>query len=153
MTPGDPPTIQGPKNQEHVTGTAGQRVTQAVTGVTVSVASAVYPELRPHPAKRVARQFTGCAHAPGIDVPTISVFYGIVIRMFFRDHSPPHFHAEYAGHSAAIAIDSLEVLAGSLPGRTLAMVLEWASLHRAELRADWEQCRRHERPTRIAPLE
>jgi hypothetical protein len=86
-------------------------------------------------------------------VLTISVFYGIVIRMFFRDHSPPHFHAAYAGHSAAIAIDSLEVLAGSLPGRTLAMVLEWASLHRAELRADWEQCRRHERPTRIAPLE
>jgi hypothetical protein len=57
------------------------------------------------------------------------------------------------GHSAAIAIDTLEVLAGSLPRRTLAMVLEWASLHRDELRADWELCRRQERPTRIAPLE
>jgi predicted metal-dependent hydrolase len=73
--------------------------------------------------------------------------------MFFRDHSPPHFHAGYADHSAAIAIDTLEVLAGSLPRRTLAMVLEWASFHRDELRADWELCRRQERPTRIAPLE
>ena len=46
--------------------------------------------------------------------------------MFFRDPSPPHFHAGYADHRAAIAIDTLEVLAGSLPQRTLAMVLEWA---------------------------
>jgi hypothetical protein len=74
--------------------------------VAVSVTPVVYPRLRPHPTKRVARQVTGCAHAPGIDVPTISVFYGIVIRMFFRDRSPPHFHAAYAGRSAAIAIDS-----------------------------------------------
>lgn len=113
----------------------------------------MYPRSRPHPAKRVARQFSGCAHSPGIDEPTISIFYGIVIRMFFRDHSPPHFHAAYAGQSAAIAIDTPEVLAGSLPQRTVAMVLEWASIHRDELRADWEQCRRHEAPTRIPPLE
>jgi hypothetical protein len=81
------------------------------------------------------------------------VFYGIVIRMFYRDHAPPHFHAEYAGHSATIEIHSLELLAGSLPRRTLAMVREWASLHREELRAGWERCRRHERPDPIAPLE
>lgn len=86
-------------------------------------------------------------------MPTISVFYGIVIRMFFRDNAPPHFHVEYGEFQATIAIETLEILAGSLPRRTLALVLEWTVLHRAELRADWEQCRRHEQPNRIAPLE
>lgn len=86
-------------------------------------------------------------------LPTISVFYGIVIRMFFREHEPSHFHAEYGELSVVISIETLEILAGSLPRRTLALVLEWAALHREELRADWGQCRRHEQPTRIAPLE
>lgn len=86
-------------------------------------------------------------------VPTISEFYGIVIRMFFRDHAPPHFHVEYAGHKAEIAIDTLAVLAGSLPRRTLALVLEWATLHRDELRSDWDLCRQHQQPKPIEPLE
>ena len=86
-------------------------------------------------------------------MPTISVFYGIVIRMFFADHAPPHFHAVYGEHSAEISIETLEVIAGSLPRRSLALVLEWAVLHRAELRSNWEACRRHEQPSRIAPLE
>lgn len=86
-------------------------------------------------------------------VPTISVFYGIVIRMFFRDHAPPHFHVEYVGQKAEIAIDTLDVLAGSLPRRTLALVLEWAALHRTELRTDWELCRQHRQPNPIEPLE
>jgi len=86
-------------------------------------------------------------------LPTISVFYGIVIRMFFRDHAPSHFHADYGEFAVVISIETLEILTGSLPRRTLALVLEWAALHRDELRADWGQCRRHEQPTRIAPLE
>lgn len=48
-------------------------------------------------------------------MPTISVFYGITVRMFFRDHAPPHFHVEYSGHKAEVTIDTLDVLAGELP--------------------------------------
>lgn len=86
-------------------------------------------------------------------MPTISSFYGIVIRMFFRDHAPPHFHVEYGEHAAEIAIDTLDVLAGAVPRRTLALVLEWAALHRAELRSAWDCCRRHQHPSPIEPLE
>ncbi len=86
-------------------------------------------------------------------MPTISVFYGITIRMFFREHGPPHFHVEYSGHEAEIAIDTLDILGGKLPRRTLSLVLEWAALHRAELRSNWELCRQHQQPRRIEPLE
>jgi hypothetical protein len=65
-------------------------------------------------------------------VPRISFFYGIVVTMYFYDHNPPHFHAEYAEHHAAIVIGSNEVLVGSLPTRALKLVTEWASLHRGE---------------------
>jgi hypothetical protein len=48
-------------------------------------------------------------------VPRIREFYGIVIAMYYAEHGIPHFHAVYAGDDASIAIDSLEILAGSLP--------------------------------------
>jgi hypothetical protein len=66
-------------------------------------------------------------------MPTISMFYGIVIQMFWADHAPPHFHALYAEHEALINIKTLEILKGELPKRALALVLEWASEHRVEL--------------------
>ena len=72
--------------------------------------------------------------------------------MYFNDHAPPHFHALYAEHEATIAIDSLAVLEGSLPRRVLALVLEWASLHRNELSADWDRARRAVPLEPIAPL-
>jgi hypothetical protein len=55
-------------------------------------------------------------------MPEICRFYGIVIRMFFADHVPPHFHAEYGEHEARIAIDSLAVLSGRLPPRAMGLV-------------------------------
>lgn len=55
-------------------------------------------------------------------MPTISVFYGIVIQMFWMDHAPPHFHALYGGEEALIDIRSLAVLEGALPRRALALV-------------------------------
>jgi hypothetical protein len=70
-------------------------------------------------------------------VPTISRFYGIVIRMYFADHAPPHFHAIYAGEEAVIAISTGEVLRGALPDRALRLVRERVSIHRAELAANW----------------
>ena len=66
-------------------------------------------------------------------MPTISMFFGIAIRMYFDEHPPPHFHAYYAGEEAVIAIETLEVKEGGLPRRALALVLEWALEHREEL--------------------
>lgn len=86
-------------------------------------------------------------------MPTICVFFGILIRMYFNDHPPPHFHAIYGEHEAVIAIDSLAVLEGSLPTRALHLVCEWAQLHQGELMADWELCRSKLPPQAIAPLE
>ena len=85
-------------------------------------------------------------------MPTISVFYGILIQMFWRDHAPPPFHALYAEDEALIDIRTLEVFEGGLPKRALALVLEWASEHRAELKEDWVLCARLQTPKRIEPL-
>ena len=86
-------------------------------------------------------------------MPEISRFFGIVIRMYFNDHSPAHFHAEYGEHEALIDMDTLSVLRGELPRRALALVLEWAAFHRQELRADWERARRGTPLQPIAPLD
>ncbi len=74
-------------------------------------------------------------------MPRVSQFFGIVVAMSYDDHAPPHFHALYAGHEVLLRIDTLEILRGSLPRRALALVLEWALLHRAELLADWGRAR------------
>jgi len=86
-------------------------------------------------------------------VPTISEFFGIVIRLYFNDHAPPHFHARYNDHEAVIGIETLRVLEGWLPRRALGLVLDWAELHRQELLNVWELCRLHQQPVKIAPLE
>jgi len=86
-------------------------------------------------------------------VPTICTFFGILIRMYFNDHPPAHFHAIYNEHEAVIAIETLAVLEGNLPKRALGLVMEWAGQHKAELVADWELCRAKQSPAGIAPLE
>jgi len=86
-------------------------------------------------------------------MPRISTFFGIVISMYYEDHLPPHFHARYAGNQAAIRIDTLELLGGSIPRRALALVAEWALLHRAELADDWERARRLQPLESIPPLD
>ena len=62
-------------------------------------------------------------------MPEVSRFYAIVIRLHFDDHPPPHFHAEYGDDEALNAIGTLAVISGRLPGRTLGLGVEWASLH------------------------
>lgn len=89
----------------------------------------------------------------GVCMPEISWFFGIVIKMFFSDHAPPHFHAEYAEHEALVTTETLEILRGALPRRALSLVLEWAVTHRDELRADWDRARLGHSLERIAPLE
>ncbi|MDA2931116.1 DUF4160 domain-containing protein [Acidobacteria bacterium AH-259-O06] len=67
-------------------------------------------------------------------MPEISRFYGIVIKMFFDDHEPPHFHAQYAEHEAVVSIETMALIGGTLPPRALGLVAEWAALHQEELR-------------------
>lgn len=95
------------------------------------------------------------AESPGGEgcVPEISRFFGIVIRMFFNDHAPPHFHADYAEHRASFDIATGRVLTGALPPRALRLVAEWLDLHRAELLDDWQRAAAGQALRRIAPLD
>jgi hypothetical protein len=86
-------------------------------------------------------------------MPTISLFFGIAIRMYFREHGPPHFHAIYAGEDATIAIETLQVIEGRLSRRALNLVLDWAESHQAELMENWKLAREHELLKTIKPLE
>ena len=86
-------------------------------------------------------------------MPEISRFFGIVIKMFFDDHNPPHFHAEYSGNIALIDIRNLSVFSGRLPPRAMGLVIEWATLHQQELFADWKRAQTQTELLRIAPLE
>ncbi len=86
-------------------------------------------------------------------MPEVSRFFGIVILFYFNDHEPAHFHAIYGEYEALIEIETLLVLRGELPRRALALVLEWAALHRDELRANWDRARLGETLEMIAPLD
>jgi hypothetical protein len=85
-------------------------------------------------------------------MPEISRFLGVVILMHFREHNPPHFHARYNEHEAAILIESLGVMGGHLPPRVLSLVVEWAGLHQAELQENWETMRSTGQYRGIDPL-
>ncbi len=86
-------------------------------------------------------------------MPTISMFYGILIQMFWDDHVPPHFHALYGEYEVLVDIDTLRVIQGSMPRRALALVLEWAACHHDELIEDWKLCTQNQLPRKISPLE
>jgi hypothetical protein len=77
-------------------------------------------------------------------LPRIREFYGVIIARYFNDHQPAHFHAYYGEREALIVIETLNVYAGSLPRRSLSLVLEWGMLHRPELRLNWHRARRGE---------
>lgn len=86
-------------------------------------------------------------------MPTISTFYGISISMWFKDHNPPHFHAEYGGKKASIDIKNLKFLEGELPRRATVLVLDWAEIHQEELLKNWELCQKLQAPHKIKGLE
>jgi hypothetical protein len=90
--------------------------------------------------------------ALGGEVPEISRFLGIVIRMFYRDHAPPHFHARYGDSEVVVEIGT-GIVDGRFPPRALRQVLEWAELHRSELLEDWDLAAAGEPLRPIAPLE
>lgn len=85
-------------------------------------------------------------------MPEICRFYGILIKMYFGDHNPPHFHAEYGSSQAVIDIHTLAVIAGKLPPRATGLVMEWASQHQRELRECWNRASQLEAPGKIEPL-
>ena len=86
-------------------------------------------------------------------MPELSRFYGIVIRMFYGDHSPPHFHAVYQDEEIQVNIDTVHVIEGRMSRRATALVLEWARLHRDELHRAWDLASTNQEPFKIAPLE
>lgn len=86
-------------------------------------------------------------------MPEVSRFFGIVIRIYFEDHAPPHFHAEYGGDESRVDMASGRILSGSLSPRVLRLVHEWLALHRAELLEDWRLAANRQPLRPIAPLE
>ncbi|MDQ7825692.1 MAG: DUF4160 domain-containing protein [Candidatus Eremiobacteraeota bacterium] len=88
-------------------------------------------------------------------MPTISMFYGIIIRMYFApgEHPPPHFHVYYNDYKATVDISLCEIIEGELPKRQARLALAWAELHQEELMADWRLVMNGEEPFKIAPLQ
>lgn len=87
-------------------------------------------------------------------MPTISMFFGIIIRMYFapKEHKPPHFHVYYQEFKATVDIETCEILEGNLPAKQAKLVLAWAEIHKEELLADWQLCQQGEHPFKIDPL-
>lgn len=86
-------------------------------------------------------------------MPIISTFFGIVIRMFYQDHEPAHFHAEHQGQQARFDLNG-RVTAGGIRSKTARrLIAEWALAHRAELEANWARMKAGQALERIAPLE
>jgi hypothetical protein len=86
-------------------------------------------------------------------MPEVSRFYGIVIRMYYDEHNPPHFHALHSGQEVQISLDPIGALNGRLSSRAMSMVIEWAALHQRELVENWALMRNDRPPHKIPPLE
>lgn len=85
-------------------------------------------------------------------MPEISRFLGIVIRMYYADHAPAHFHAEYGEYEVKVFVEN-GVVEGRFPRRALAHVLEWYEAHRQELLDDWKLAMERKPLRPVAPLE
>ena len=70
-------------------------------------------------------------------MPVVARFYGILIKIFFREHGVPHFHAVYGEHNGVFEIESTDMIEGDLPGRARRLVVEWATRHKTELLEMW----------------
>lgn len=85
-------------------------------------------------------------------MPVISLFYGIIVEMFYNEHIPPHFHARHGEDRAVIDIASGDVLEGELSRRDLRLVEAWLELNRESLMANWQLAREGHEMFKIAPL-
>lgn len=85
-------------------------------------------------------------------MPSISMFYGIIIYMYYNDHLPPHFHAVYAEYEALVDLNGI-IIEGKLPTNKRKLVEAWAILHKDELEADWRLAREKNQILPIEPLK
>ena len=74
-------------------------------------------------------------------MPTISMFFGMVIVMYWRDHAPPHFHCHYQGYEGSILLETGELVDGDLPRTARRLLRDWTKRHRAELMENWRRAR------------
>lgn len=87
-------------------------------------------------------------------MPTLSVFFGIIVRMYNEkggQHNCPHLHAEYQGHKIVVSLDG-KVLEGSFPNAKLHMLLAWMEIHKEDLIANWQLLSAGEQFFKIDPL-
>jgi hypothetical protein len=77
-------------------------------------------------------------------MPEISRFLGIIINMYYNDHTPANFHVRYNQQKAIIDIKNLTILQGQLSPRILGLVIEWAAIHQQELKENWQLARLNE---------
>jgi len=85
-------------------------------------------------------------------MPVISRFLGIVIYMYFNEHNPPHFHAEYNEFKASISIKNLGLLEGKLPPKVMSLIVEWAQENQDELLKNWNTLQEEGKYHKIRPL-
>ena len=85
-------------------------------------------------------------------MPTISMFYGILIRMYYEDHNPPHIHAIYGDHQACYPFDG-EAFKGELPKKQDKLVQAWIEIHKDDLFANWKLASEGEQIFKIEPLK
>ncbi len=88
-------------------------------------------------------------------MPTLSMFFGIIIRMYYapKEHNPPHIHVYYQDFKSVINITNCELMEGELPPRQTRLALAWIEIHKDELLADWKLCQNGEKPFSIDPLK
>ena len=86
-------------------------------------------------------------------MPEVSRFYGIIIRFYYRDHPPIHFHAIYGEHEGLVEIETGKLLKGFLPLKAMELVNQWRLLHLDELREDWKRASGNLPLLPIQPLE
>ena len=88
-------------------------------------------------------------------MPSISMFYGIIVYMYFMDnkqHKLPHIHVRYQEHEVVVSIPDGTVLDGSIPANKMKLLQAWIELHKDELAADWELAVSGQQPYKIEPL-
>ena len=73
--------------------------------------------------------------------------------MYYDEHNPPHFHAEYGGQKVQIGLEPISIIKGKLPKRAMSLVLEWVALHQTELLANWDRARAEKELQWIEPLD
>jgi len=86
-------------------------------------------------------------------MPEICRFLGIIIRMFYNDHAPPHFHAFYGEFKAVIDISTNQLIEGKMPKAQLQKIESWCKIHQIELLENWERIRAYQKPNAIKPYE